>query len=141
MLMNPSPQPLLAQFQARYPTASLIAELLTIHQGSYIVRAVVQMGNTLLATGMAAASDIEQAEDRAKVRALATLGIETFNPAPLQPPAPSAYSPLPFNSVLDQALDQAHLSEISPVASATDSSPVPPPEQAKSKDQAKSKAL
>ncbi|NJO41904.1 MAG: hypothetical protein HC769_04650 [Cyanobacteria bacterium CRU_2_1] len=78
MPANSSPiQSLLTQFQARFPTASLVTELLTIHQGNYVIRALVQLGGTTLATGMATASDIEQAEDRAKVRALETLGLGT----------------------------------------------------------------
>lgn len=52
----------------------LSSDLLTIHQGQYIVRSVAQLGSTVLATGMASASDIEAAEDRSKVRALEALG-------------------------------------------------------------------
>ena len=107
MLTHSSPQPLLAQFQARYPTASLIAELLTIHQDSYVVRAVVQMGNMPIATGMAAANNIEQAEDRAKTRALAALGIESFMPEGTSiaiQSASSAFSnlPLPSTAALEE---------------------------------------
>lgn len=83
-------QSLLAQLQARYPNASLIADLLTIHQGSYVVRAVIQVGTVPLATGMAAALEIEQAEDQAKIRALAAIGIEAFM-APAIPASQSAY--------------------------------------------------
>ncbi|HEY9624254.1 MAG TPA: hypothetical protein V6C78_28115 [Crinalium sp.] len=74
--MSPSSsslQHLVAQLQNRYPMGSLTSELLTVHQGQYVVRATVQVGGVLLATGMAAAADIEQAEDRAKIRALETL--------------------------------------------------------------------
>lgn len=66
---------LIVQLQSRYPTSSLISELLTVHDGNYVVRALVQVGGTTLATGMAAASSIEAAEDRAKVRVLEALGI------------------------------------------------------------------
>lgn len=55
---------------------SLTSELLAIHEGNYVVRALVQVGGTLLTTGMATASDIELAEDRAKVRALEALGLQ-----------------------------------------------------------------
>ncbi|WP_416667128.1 hypothetical protein [Egbenema bharatensis] len=68
-------QTLLTQFQTRYPLGSVTSELLTIYEGSFVVRAVIQVGSTTLATAMAAATDIEQAEDRAKVRALSALGI------------------------------------------------------------------
>lgn len=79
---EPPLQSLLAQFQLRYPTASLIAELLMIHDSNYVVRAIVQLGGAILVSGMAAAPDIELAEDRAKVRALETLTLQ---------PAPNAY--------------------------------------------------
>jgi hypothetical protein len=68
-------QTLLTQFQTRYPAGSVTSELLAIHEGSFVVRAVIQVGHTTLATAMAAATDIEQAEDRAKVRVLSALGI------------------------------------------------------------------
>lgn len=84
-------QPLaLAQFQARYPMGSLTADLLDIRGDNYIVKASVQVGGNVLATGMAAATSIEAAEDRARLRALEVLGIQA--PQPQQAPAsPSAY--------------------------------------------------
>jgi hypothetical protein len=65
-----------SQFQAQYPTGSLVAELVQIHEGYYIVKATVQVGGVTLATGMSAATTLEQAEDRARLRALAVVGIE-----------------------------------------------------------------
>ncbi len=64
-----------SQFQSRYPAGSLTSELLQIHEGSFVVRVALQVGGATLATGMAAASTIEQAEDHARLRALAVLGI------------------------------------------------------------------
>jgi len=92
----------MAQLQARYPNASLIAEFVTVHQEHLVVRALVQVGGVPLATGMAAATDIEQAEDRAKVRALAALGIGSITPSPPhQSPAYSipSVSSLPTSSL------------------------------------------
>jgi hypothetical protein len=74
-------QVLIAQFQSRYPNAGLISELLTIHEGSYVVRASVQLGGMMLATGMATAVELEQAEDRAKIRALEAIGIQSATAA------------------------------------------------------------
>ncbi len=67
---------MLAQFQARYPTGSLISELLSIHQGKFVVRVSAQVEGVTRATGMAAAETPELAEDRARVRALAVLIID-----------------------------------------------------------------
>jgi hypothetical protein len=66
-----------AQFRAQYPMGSLLSELLNIHEGKYIVRASIQVGGSTLATGLSAATTIEQAEDQARVRALVVLGIES----------------------------------------------------------------
>ncbi|WP_404786123.1 hypothetical protein [Altericista sp. CCNU0014] len=55
---------------------SLISELLNIHEGKYIVKAIIQVGGSTLATGLSAATSIEQAEDQARVRALVVLGID-----------------------------------------------------------------
>lgn len=58
---------------------SLVSELLQIHDGNYVVRAVVQVGSVTIATGMAAAIAIDQAEDLARIRALAVLGIHPLD--------------------------------------------------------------
>ncbi|MBE9213448.1 hypothetical protein IQ247_12350 [Plectonema cf. radiosum LEGE 06105] len=64
---------MLAQFQSLYPTGSLISELVQIYNGKYIVRSSVQIEGVTRATGMAAAETIEEAEDRARIRALMVL--------------------------------------------------------------------
>lgn len=91
-------QTLLAQLQNCYPNSSVCAELLTIHQGQHVVRAMVQWGPTLLATAMAAAPEIETAEDRAKIRVLECLRLSVAPGIPVQP-APERFlshtSPLP----------------------------------------------
>lgn len=66
---------MLSEFRSRYPTGSLISELLTIYEGQYVVRTVIQVERVTLATGMAAERTLEQAEDRSRERALAVLGI------------------------------------------------------------------
>lgn len=65
-----------SQFQARFPTGSLVSELLHIHDGHYVVKVMIQLGGVTLATGMSAADTIEQAEDQARIRALTVLGLE-----------------------------------------------------------------
>jgi len=65
----------LSQFRTSYPNGSLTTELLQVHHEDYVVRAVVRLGETIVATGMAASPQVEQAEDRARLRALEVLGI------------------------------------------------------------------
>jgi hypothetical protein len=78
------------QFHSRYPTGSLVSELVQIYDGSYIVRTVIQVGGVTLASGLAAAHAIEEAEDHARWRALAVLGIV---------PSPLTHTPLTHNSL------------------------------------------
>lgn len=66
-----------SQFRTQYPTGSLTAELVHMQQGHYVVRAIVQVGEVTLATGLSAAETVEQAEDQARSRALVILGIES----------------------------------------------------------------
>lgn len=68
---------MLAQFQSLYPQGSLLTELVQIDHGQYIVKASVQIEGVIRATGMACASILEEAEDRARDRALSVLGITT----------------------------------------------------------------
>lgn len=66
---------LFAQLRKHYPAGALLSELVQIHDGQFVVRALVQVGTATLATAMAAADQVEEAEDRARVRAMAVLGI------------------------------------------------------------------
>jgi succinate dehydrogenase flavin-adding protein (antitoxin of CptAB toxin-antitoxin module) len=66
---------MLTQFRKRYPQGSLISELVDIDRGKYIVRALVQVEGVTIATGLASCDTIEQAEDRARERALSLLDL------------------------------------------------------------------
>jgi hypothetical protein len=66
---------LFAQLRKHYPAGALLSELVQIHDGQFVVRALVQVGTATLATAMAAADRVEEAEDRARIRAMAVLGI------------------------------------------------------------------
>jgi hypothetical protein len=63
-----------AEFRALYPAGQLICELLTVHHGKFVVRCLVQVDGKTLATAMSAAESVEDAEDRARLRAIAVLG-------------------------------------------------------------------
>lgn len=71
---------ILAQFQNLYPKGSLISELVQIDRGQYIIQVTVQVEGVIRATGMAAAATVEEAEDRARDRALMVLGMPTASP-------------------------------------------------------------
>ncbi|MEG4985096.1 hypothetical protein QUB08_04850 [Microcoleus sp. BR0-C5] len=91
-----------AEFRAIYPAGQLICELLTVHHGKFVVRCLVQVDGKTLATAMSAAESVEDAEDRARLRAIAVLGsaapdraIASVDPAPVAPVAPVAAVPPP----------------------------------------------
>ena len=74
---------MLAQFRKRYPQGSLISKLVKIDRGQYIVKVSIQIEGIAIATGLAAANTVEEAEDRARNRALALLDL---NEAVTTPP-------------------------------------------------------
>jgi len=99
-----------AEFRALYPAGQLICELLTVHHGKFVVRCLVQVDGKTLATAMSAAESVEDAEDRARLRAIAVLGFAAPDraiasvaavpsPAAVPPPAavpsPAAVPPPP----------------------------------------------
>ncbi len=99
--------PLFTQLQTRYPTSSLVSELVQIHDDRFVVRAIVQLGGMTLVTGMAAAATIEQAEDQAKLRVLAMLGIGASDRPPLLPfssPSPTPETDFSLNLPKHQEL-------------------------------------
>lgn len=126
------PQPtdfhaLFVQLQSRYPTSGLLTELVHVQNGQYAVKAIVQISNTAIASAMAAAATLEQAEDQARLRVLACLGIGiTTNgavpPPPLPhldplPPAGNGFTPLPPPTPtpwLEQPLAGADLTPLPP---------------------------
>jgi hypothetical protein len=86
---------MLSQFRQQYPQGSLTSELLMIDHGLYIVRAIVQVENIPLASGLAAAAKLEDAEDQARLRALSLLDlnlIATLEPTalPIPPTLPTS---------------------------------------------------
>jgi len=88
-----------AQLQSRYPMSSLLTEFVQVHEGQVIVRAIVQVHGVTIATSLAAAPTVEQAEDQAQARVLALLGVGSIN-APLPTasdpsPATNGFSSLP----------------------------------------------
>lgn len=68
---------MLAKFRNRYPQGSLVSELVKIDRGTYIVKALVQIDNVVLATALAGADTVESAEDAARERAIATLFLDS----------------------------------------------------------------
>jgi hypothetical protein len=66
----------LAKFRHKYPQGSLVSELIEIDRGTYIVKALVQIDNIILATALAGAATVEAAEDAAKERAIASLFLD-----------------------------------------------------------------
>ena len=89
---------MLTQFRNHYPHGSIVSELVAVEYGKYVVRTLIQIEGVTLASGLAAADTVEQAEDRARERSLAILDLS----APSAPPAPqvqeapaSAPAPLP----------------------------------------------
>lgn len=97
---------MLGEFRQRYPLGCLTSELLQIHEGQYLVRVTVQAGGVTLATGLGSGNTIEQAEDRARERALVALGL---TPPPAKEPnrpvlPPTEPKPAPPATIETQAV-------------------------------------
>lgn len=84
----PVPNALITSLRQTYPQASLVSELLNIHDGLYLVRVSVTVDNLCLAQGLAAQATLEKAEDLATNRALEKLLLSSLN-------TPTAPSPIP----------------------------------------------
>ncbi len=118
-----------AEFRALYPAGQLICELLTIHHGKFVVRCLVQVDGQTLATGMSAAESVEDAEDRARLRALALVAFAAPTPAiePVPVPVPVAAVPVPAAvAAVPVPAAVAAAPVPAPVAAAPVPAPVPP---------------
>jgi hypothetical protein len=86
------------QLRIHYPTCGFVTELVTINNGQYIVRCLVQNEGTTLVTALASAQSVEVAEEQAKSRALMALGVEAMVTQPSQTPVIAdtvSMSPIP----------------------------------------------
>ncbi len=93
-IISPQVQTAIAQFRRAYPTGSILAEFVTIHADQFVVRVLVQVGNQPLGSALATGSTVEHAEDRAKLRAIAS--VLSLHDGVLEPTSPfqPAASPL-----------------------------------------------
>lgn len=123
---------MLKNLRSRYPTSYLISELATIHNGQYIVRALVQVNGENISSGLAAAETVELAEDLARKRAIDNLELDstasiirTTSPPPT---AISSVSPLPRAGTPREPAPQK-LTEITPPREFVkiQKEPLPPP--------------
>ncbi|HIK45670.1 MAG TPA: hypothetical protein IGR64_12425 [Leptolyngbyaceae cyanobacterium M65_K2018_010] len=110
---------LLDGFRQHYPKGSLVSELLTIHDGRYLVRVIITVEGTPLSTGLAAQDSLEAAEDLATQRAMERLGLSSgpsstpANPAPLADSFSPAHSPqVETASLPPLAATEAELAEL-----------------------------
>lgn len=101
---------MLNQFRLHYPQGSLTSELVRIDHGLYIVRSLVQVEGVTLATGLAAATTIEAAEDQARLRALDLLILEGT----------------PTTAIADTKTETPQI-PIAPITESVQAQPVPPP--------------
>lgn len=122
MVEQISSSSLWTQVRAAYPTASLISELLQIHEQQYVVRVQIECGNLVLATGLSADRHIEKAEDQARERAIALLQL----PSPQPSPAPVSVQPTPVELPVELTPAQP-----TPPPQPSPPKPAPPKPQAK----------
>ncbi len=72
-LVSPHLRAAIAHFRQVYPSGIIITEWVAVYAEQCVVRAVVQMGTVPLGSAMAMGKTVEQAEDQAKLRAIAVV--------------------------------------------------------------------
>ncbi|GBF78679.1 hypothetical protein [Aphanothece sacrum] len=88
---------MLSQFRMRYPQGCLIGELVTIDRGKYIVRVLVQNEGMMLGSALGTGDTPEEAEDKARERALGVINLDALPIIKIQPQE----TPLEITSKLD----------------------------------------
>ena len=86
-------------FRQHYPNGGIVSELTAIEHGQYVVRVLLQNESITLASGLAAAHTVEQAEDQARARAFSLLVPGAAPPVKAVPtPKAIAIPPIPVPS-------------------------------------------
>ncbi|MEC4805369.1 MAG: hypothetical protein SAJ12_17915 [Jaaginema sp. PMC 1079.18] len=80
-------------FRHYYPQGNLISQFITVDRGQFIVRVVASVDNITIASSLAAAPSIEQAEDKARERLFALLDIPHSTPTAIAETVPLPQSP------------------------------------------------
>ncbi len=89
---------MLSHFHERHPMGSIITDLLQVEEGIFIVKAQVIVNNTVLGTGLAGSTTIEEAEDAALQRALDHAGFTKANLKAFASQAPTPMSSAPMSN-------------------------------------------
>ncbi|MDY7005514.1 MAG: hypothetical protein SWX82_16680 [Cyanobacteriota bacterium] len=120
---------MLERFRACYPTGCLISELITIHNGKYVVRVLVQVNGKTLASGLGAADTVELAEDQARKRSLAILPLDKSISTPQSSvpiyPTQSVSTELPQTNTYVNTSLQQEIEEVPAARSNLDANEVP----------------
>ena len=113
----------LTAFRSQYPEGRLISDLVTIQDGQYVVRTIIQLSGETLATGLAASADVQIAEDKARERAIAALGLSSSNTITpdktLQHTDPQTRAPTSSSSVTNGSKQEEPAAPAPVVAAAT----------------------
>ncbi|NES69704.1 MAG: hypothetical protein F6K24_33070 [Okeania sp. SIO2D1] len=121
---------MLERFRACYPTGCLISELITIHNGKYVVRVLVEVNGQTLASGLGAADTVELAEDQARKRSLAILPLDQSistpqSSVPIYPTQSVSIQQLPHNKTYVNTSLEQEIEEVPPARSNLDVNEVP----------------
>ena len=120
-----------AKFRALYPTGQLISELVTIYQGKFVVRTLIQVDGKTLATAMSAGDSVELAEDQSWKRSLSLLNLNS--PASVST-TPLTTSPIPpqIPVTAENKLESDRSSFVNTKTPLDDSTYLSPPEPVRS---------
>ncbi|MDF0551996.1 hypothetical protein [Kamptonema sp. UHCC 0994] len=120
-----------AQFRAFYPTGQLISELVTIYQGKFVVRTLIQVDGKTLATAMSAGDSVELAEDQSWKRSLSLLNLNSPTSVSTNPVTTSAIPPqVPLTTEKNLPSDRG--SFVNTKTQLNESAYLPPPEPVRS---------
>ncbi|MGI0492654.1 hypothetical protein ACN4EG_12790 [Alkalinema pantanalense CENA528] len=119
-----SSQALLNQLRAHYATGCLLSDLVQTHSDQFIVKAIVEVEGRALASALASASTVEAAEDRARIRVLAVLGISATAPYVTSMAIPVADAAMGRPEMVTELSGVASITEGLPALNATSFDPV-----------------
>jgi len=92
-------------FRDRHPDAQIISDLLQVERDRFVVKVTITTASSGVASGLAAHTAIEVAEDQARLRAMAALGFASAEPVVAASPSDPqpATPPPPPKSVAESA--------------------------------------
>lgn len=109
----------LKQLRDRFPEASILSDILVLHEQQYVVKVTIKVPPAIVVAGLSSNANLEVAEDQARQRAIEALGLGTCESTSATQVAPATVTPAAQSREVSNEFEELRLSADSPTSVAS----------------------